>query len=133
MKTITLAFLLLMFTVPCRPESYDEYLVRINKESPKSNYTGESVIKLLAGMTTPKMNGIYDLTYMQIVQKVKGGYLMVYMNPAMNNEPCFLKTNKVYKQNDLFREGERAELTGLYTYTAINGFEDEVIAFKEVE
>ena len=80
----------------------------------------------------PTAGTIFNLNFMQVVQKVPDGYFLQWAPPgqAGSGELVFLRTNLELTENALFLSGGYwAVFTGPYQYQAVNGFNRTVYRF----
>lgn len=79
---------------------------------------------------------VYSLRGIMVLQKLKGGYLFGVYAPddGESYDVGYLQTTRSLGENDIFFEGEALAVPiGDYHYTAANGFDRNIPAFKIYE
>lgn len=117
----------------------NDYLSRVNKVYGKNSITmnnsreGELSFKALYNSFNPLSNTVYDLSGFKVFQSIKGGIIVTpngsYQYP--NKQLFFIKTNKTFVDNYVFKYGEYKILkAGIKKYNTVLGISKSIYSFK---
>lgn len=99
----------------------------------KANFTAALFMSRAAGQH-PQKQVLYGLLHCIVFQKIQNGYLLVSEDPdpeGFPSDPLFIETDEELQEGqNLF--SRYAYYAGDFEYTAINGFNKRIYAFKLV-
>ena len=124
---ISVCFFLSLITLGCA--GVDDPKNLVEKDMPSITMMTALEYEAMGGKDfKPERGYLYHLGGMRIMQKIKGGYLII-SDIGSNNDPALLYTNREFPQGVMFFS-EWAYYVRDVEYTTITGFRKRIYAFK---